>query len=605
MDQGLSRRDLWKTAGLAAVSGGAAADRRAMRSAIVRRAEHYLGQRYLDVDYYRIRRQLAYPLPVESLSIPAVPVPTIAEYPWATWMLWALEERVHSLGWAAEWTGRAEFAGAAARDLEALCRWPKYCQYRQPDLSSGHAGRLMWAASSRWKWPSASLRQSLRQACRRHVEEVLPLAAAYYGDLRSKEDLLRLPEPERKLPNIPLIGTVAAALTARVAGHPGGVELNRKVRAVMGAILDLRTKGLTEAVAYDGYILDFVADWLGMIPPGERSEILDHPNFRHYLEESYMLSAPGAAAEVAQLSDVEPREMPFHHSAQAKLAALQPDPVRAWHLGRWRQDWIRADALGVLHSQANRAAGKAPEAGALQAHYAVVLRSGWEKEDLAVVMSCTNSAMGHVQMDNGTLVLGARGRWIISDPGYQQYMRDAEREFTVGPAAHNYPLLDGRAQNRKAPRLLQLETAGAGLWRAAVELAGCYPEEAQARSVRRDVWLEGRRTVVVADRIAGGPFQKVTYHWHGHPEAAWWAKEGWILLHTPEADLWLTSPQAAVGHANIQRLAGSRGQLTLVAEADPKAPVIWWVFAVGQAAPELKPGTDGRSIEISGVRFQV
>ena len=136
--------------------------RESIEAEIRPRAEGWLGQRYLVVDYYRIRRQLAYQIPVESLSVPSVPVPTISDYPWATWMMWALEERVNSLGWAAEWTGDTEFARSAARDLEALSTWPKYCQYKQPDLSSGHAGRLLWTAFTKWRWPDAALRQKMR-----------------------------------------------------------------------------------------------------------------------------------------------------------------------------------------------------------------------------------------------------------------------------------------------------------------------------------------------------------------------------------------------------------------------------------------------------------
>jgi hypothetical protein len=127
-----SRRTFLGSAGLLGTVYRAAATpvSAAISREIRRRAEKYLGLRYLVVDYYRTRRRLAYPLPVQSLSIPAVPVPTIADYPWSIWMLWELEERVHSLGWAAEWFKNEEFARSAVRDLEALTAWPKYCQLR-------------------------------------------------------------------------------------------------------------------------------------------------------------------------------------------------------------------------------------------------------------------------------------------------------------------------------------------------------------------------------------------------------------------------------------------------------------------------------------------
>ena len=155
-----SRRAFLAAAGAAGalpLPSGAAApprNRQAIETEIRRRARHYAAQRYLVVDYYRIRRQLAFPLPVKDLSVRAVPVPSISGYPWATWMTWELEERVNALGYAAEWFRDPAFASAATADLEALAAWPAYRQYNQPDLSSGHAGRLLWTAYRKWRWLS-------------------------------------------------------------------------------------------------------------------------------------------------------------------------------------------------------------------------------------------------------------------------------------------------------------------------------------------------------------------------------------------------------------------------------------------------------------------
>lgn len=610
------RRFVQSTAGLLAAGGAAGApapvkapaaarqlSREDVEAEIRRRADHYLGQRRLVVDYYRIRRQLAYPLPVTSLSIPEMPVPGIPGYPWATWLTWELEERIDSLGWSAEWFGRQDCARAAARDLEALTAWPKYCQYPNPDLSSGHAARMLWTAYTKWRWPAEPLRKAIRAAAARHVEELVPLGDQYYGQLRTKEDFLALPEPHRKLPNIPLIGTAGAALTAQIAGHPAAAALNERLMAILGAIFELRPKGYAEAVAYDGYILDFVAPWLETLPDAQRRRILDHPSLRHYLEQAYMLAAPGALEQVAQLADVEPREMPFHYSAQARLAALQTDPVRSWYLRRWPVGWIRSGALGALRPVVAKLEGAAPPAGALNAHYANVLRTGWEKEDLAVAVSCTTSQASHLPPDNGTLVIGTRGRWIISDPGYQQYMRDAEREFTVGPTAHNYPVISGVMQDKKQPRMVTLDKAAPDLPRTAVELAACYPASAGVDSVLRTVWLSGRNGVVVADQVRSAANRKLDYHWHGHPDASWWARDGAVLVHLPDTDLWIATPQARLTDAGIVRHAGSRGQLTLGAEIFPAPPVVWWVFALGDAPPVIEPLQGGRGLRAMGREF--
>ncbi|MFV2066048.1 MAG: heparinase II/III family protein, partial [Pirellulales bacterium] len=590
---------------LAAVGRGGRLDPQAVENEIRRRADRYLARNRLIVDYYRIGRQLVYPLPVESLSLPKIQVPTINVYPWATWMTWELEERVGSLGWAGEWFGDERARRATIADLAALARWPRYAQYRGPDLSSGHAGRLMWLAHSRWRWLGEGLRGQLEQACRRHADEILPGSNNRHGKYKTKADLLASENPHHLLHNISFIGTIGAALTAHVARHPSAKLLSQRVAMIFGAILESRKTGYAEGVGYDGYLLDFVADWLLIVDEDTRGPIVEHPRFADYLDESYMLAAPGTAEAVAELSDVEPREMPFHLSAQAKLARLQPSPIRSWHLSRCRPDWLRADALAAIHPLADKLSGKTPRAGALNAHYAVVLRSGWDAKDLAVAMACSSSPMSHIQCDNGSIVIGTHGRWAITDPGYQQYVQGAERDFTLGSTAHNAPVLNGECQIRKAPQRVSLKPVSDRVRRAAVELAACYPSKLLAKSVLRTLWCADTNLVVVADQISAADIKTISYHWHGCRDAAWWSKDGWVLAQLPESSVWLTSPQAEVDDSRIRRLDGSRGQLTLVTEADTQAPVVWWVFAFDVEPPTIAMRSGGMGIEVMSHSFSV
>lgn len=567
--------------------------------AIVReRSRFHLAQRHLVVDYYRIRRKLAYPLPVPGLCLPSVPVPTIGNYPWATWMTWELEERLNALGWVAEWLGDAQARDATTQDLEALARWNKYAQYGGPDLSSAHAGRILWTAHEKWRWPSESLRKQIRAGCRRHVEEIQPGSNKRHGRYKTKDDILHSKAPHRALHNIGIIGTIGAALTAHVCGHPAAEALDRRLLALLGASLDLRAKGVVEGVAYDGYVLDFVADWLLALKEDARGAILKHPSLRSYLEESYRLAAPGAAEEVANLSDVEPKAMPFHLSAQAKLQRIRPNDLRAWHLSRCSLERFRTAGLAALKESAKALSGAAPKAGALHAHYAVVLRTGWDANDVAAAVSCSSSPMNHIQRDNGTIVIGTRGHWIVADPGYQQYMKDAEREFTIGPTAHNGPVINGCAQSAKSPRLLALEQTEKDTYRTAIDLTKCYPAKAGAASVVRTVWLSEKERVVVADRVQGKAVKEVTYHWHGHPDAAWWAEDGWALIHLDGVDVWFTSPQAKIDGTQIRRLPGSNGRLTLVSQTTPDVPVTWWAFSLSAARPSIKVSGDGQQLVV-------
>lgn len=583
----------------------AAADGPAVDAEIHRRALWHSRQRHLIVDYYRIRRTLAYPLPARSLAIPDMPVPSIPDYPWPIWMLWALEERIFSLAWSTEWKPDERLAGLARRDLAALAGFPRYCQLERPDLTSAHCGRLLWMAHRRWGWVDGALKQAIEAACARHVAEMTPLYEKHYRGIDSKASLEPVAAHAGRLHNIALIGTIGASLTASIIDHPGRARMNEIIGIIFGTILDARASGYSEGAGYDGYVLDFAADWLSTLPAAEREPFLRHPHFDDCLEQSYRLSAPGAMANIAELGDVEPREMPFHQAAQVKIARWRPTPVRGWFLRRWPVARMRADALGHLRDQVDRLAESVPVEPAADAHYAVVLRSGWEEADLAVAMSSTNSPASHIPPDNGTLVIGSAGRWILADPGYQQYMQGEERTFTLGPAAHNYPVINGIVQQVKHPKRLYLDTASKGLCRAGVDLTACYPAPLSGGRIRRHIWLAGSRWVAVADEIDVGAAATAGYHWHGDREAAWWAEGGQFLLSVDGADLWFGSPQKPLDLAAVSRLPGSRGQLTAAALFNPAPAVIWWLFSLGARAPEARIEDSGRRLAVGGQTFSI
>ncbi|MGA1197498.1 MAG: heparinase II/III domain-containing protein, partial [Candidatus Latescibacterota bacterium] len=372
--------------------------------------------------------------------------------------------------------------------------------------------------------------------------------------------------------------------------------------AVLGAILDLRQVGHSEGVGYDGYIMDFVVHWLQAMDARDRKPILDHSRFGDLLDESVALGAPGDVANVAEIGDVEPKEMPYHLAAHAKLYVLTQDARAAWLLGKCRRDWMRADALGVLHGVVDGWAVDAPKAGALDGHYTTVLRSGWEGEDCAVAMSVSNSPMGHLQKDTGTLLIGSRGKWLIDDPGYQQYMKKTEREFTLGVGAHNAPVINGQAQvNKLSARHVRRDTLAGDVCRMDVDLTACYANDLALDVVKRTVWLRGNDLVVVADYLVGQQIDRLNYYWHGHPDAAWWVADGWAQVYFPDVTLWVSSPQAKLSDAQVDRLPGSRGQLTLCAEVDWNASVIWWVFQIGEKAPSVVASGDG--LDVNGQSF--
>lgn len=436
------------------------ADMLRIETELRRRAAHYLQQKYLIVDYYRIRRRLAYPLPVKNMHIPQVPIPGIANYPWATWMTWELEERINSLGWAAQLFDNSGAREAVCIDLLNLAGWPQYQQYPTPDLSLGHAARILANAFRQWKWLSAEVRDAMKNALRRIVECSGPLVENRLHEYRDYQEILQSPSVINLVANIPLIGAMGVALAANAIDDPRKSTFSHYLKISLQAMFALRENGFSEGVAYDGYVLDFVLDWLAFLPDADKSTFIDHPQFARYLDESLWLGAPGDVAHVAEVGDVEAQEMPFHISAQAKAFAAQPLPERAWYLTHCRLGMLRADALAALHISAGEISQlqQEPQPQAKDAHNMIVLRDGWIQDSVAVAMANSNSPMGHVHCDNGAVTIGTCGKWIIQTPGYQQYLPNSEREFTLGISSRNTPTINGQTQTRKSAKLISVMT---------------------------------------------------------------------------------------------------------------------------------------------------
>lgn len=572
------------------------------RSILEQRADRMARQDHLLVDFYRIYRKLAYPLPVTSIAPHEIQVEGIARYPWEIWMIWKLEDRVHSLAWSGQWSNNEVHRSLVERDLLALARWPGYNVWEEPHLSVGHIGRLMAVALDEWSWLSEETRSALIDACRRLVSAHASWFKESRAHLQDFRHILDHPDRRSLIHNIPVIATIGLAMAAGLSEHPLQAQLDEHVEAVILAELELRSEGVSEAISYDGYILDFVVDWLAHSRREPGRNILKHPELKRLMNQPVILATPGKIETFAPLNDVEPIEMPYHAAVHAKLLDDLEDRTFSWFLERYPKELLPADSLAALATAESWPAEEEPRAGAFRGLYAHVLRTGWSPEDLAVVISASESSSGHIQRDNGSLVIGKEGRWVVDDPGYQQYLAGEEREFTIGATAHNFPVINGEAQMKRQLGDQLCRQIEGGLLESRIDLSEGYPEELGLEQLIRQVWVLNDDYVVVADQIRSSrPLETIQYNWHAHAETGVWVDpRGRGLIYTPQTRLWLESPEHPLSGEDVKRLPGSRGQMTFqsIFEADQEN-VVWWIFSFDEPARfQLSP--DQQSLVIKG-----
>lgn len=569
------------------------------------RAQKNKKNKKLFVDFYRIRRKLAFDIPFASLGKgDFLKIRNFqSSYPYEIWVLWALEDRVFSF---LDFEDCIDFL---ERDIDALISLPDYRYSSRLDLKFSHIVRILNAVLTSCSYISKDFRSRLIVGLERAVSIGLPVYEVEYQFIESPENILRQSNRDRYLHNIAVIGTVVLALAATAVKHPSSSDLNSKVNILFKAVLDSRQDGHTEGVSYDGYVLDFFLDWLKEQPSIVQSDFLNHPELYRICYQAISLSAPGDIMNTAPIGDVEPFHMSFVWSAIAKLQRFQPHPALAWALSLCDCKQLRTDALRVLAYTKTMEGNTKTLLNDDRTNYVVMLRSGYEVDALAVAVGLNRSSMGHIQRDNGSLVLGLSKRWWIDDPGYQQYAESSEREFTVGYTAHNSPVINGVGQSfKKGKQILQcLPNSSLQVKFVILDLTDCYPPEARALRVWRAIWLVRDQHVVVCDFVQSDAPLRLGWYWHGHPSLFWGMSPGGMSLQSEESpsdQLHVMSPQMALGLRDLQRLPGSRGQQTVCPSVlAPENIAVWWVFSRKSQPPVFSINQD--SFEIDGTRVSL
>jgi len=191
--------------------------------------------------------------------------------------------------------------------------------------------------------------------------------------------------------------------------------------------------------------------------------------------------------------------------------------------------------------------------------------------------------MNHLHCDAGHLVVAVGGHWMITDPGYQQYLQTSEREFTLGSTAHNAPVINGCAATTK-PAKREIEHRGK---ETHLDLTTTYPVEAGVESIRRSFRIEGSR-ITVRDQIMAEALHTLDYSWHAHPEAFVGVEDGQGVIVLENQELVIRCEAWPLVPAEISRLRGSRGLLTfrktITFPPGTRTAEVEWEFMVGSEA---------------------
>ena len=530
-----------------------------------RRAEWEKSRQELNVYYYRIGYTLAFPLPLTCRPDPKGFPPGIREiqYPWLTWLSWELDERWRILLAAWKFLQDDQARGLLEKELGSLA-WENYRgDGNVVGLPTGHlSGVFATALSQADIWTDDHRAALVRTSFQLLDEDIAPWFEKTWADHK--------PITSPRLHNYVLILFRAAQL-ARVVNHPLAERLDQRAEDVFRAWCEARKAPPyhSEGIAYDGFLLDSVTEWLEGLPPQKKAELLEvsREPLTAFCRHAVALTLPGRVDLQAPLGDVEP-EMTFWATVLARVGVWYQVAEAGWLLQRFPLSRLRSAGLVELlrHQRFFEQPFPEPAAGPAEQLASVSLRTGWNREDVLVAISLPRCQMGHLHTDAGQVVVGWAGRFWITDPGYQQYRPGEERNYTIGPQAHNLPVVGGISATRRGGKLLEL-TAQSGLQRAVVDITDAYEKLPPGTQIHREVTLrqEGGGTMItVQDSFVGLPTgTEVEYHWLGGHHLAWYFAGDQARLSDGNRSLWIAFSGGPIQASQLDRHPGSRGPLTL------------------------------------------
>lgn len=209
-----------------------------------------------------------------------------------------------------------------------------------------------------------------------------------------------------------------------------------------------RESGETEGLLYDNVAARhawMAADLYRRIS-GDDS-LIQHPYLREELPERFFrLLAPGEESSFPNLSDS------FYKLDIAYLMAMTAThydhPAALWYLHKHAAThhasllYLRKDTSQTSPSELY---GKSASAVFRSIGWAA-LRSGWGDEDHLLCFTSSCSAKDHNHKDQNNLVINVGGEWLLTNPGYQDYVPGPKADYTTGTVGHNSLLVNGQGQ---------------------------------------------------------------------------------------------------------------------------------------------------------------
>ncbi|OCA83226.1 hypothetical protein A8F94_19150 [Bacillus sp. FJAT-27225] len=402
-------------------------------------ADEYAGEQNFSVNYPVCNVLLDIPLPLIQLE-PIGDPPGYIDFPFWTMYSRAIEERIKVLSFAYGMTGETRFFSKIKEYLLALSRFDHWFEFKhrgaEGNLSIAH---LTIGMAIGYDAIFYSLKDEEKGIIKRAIFEkgLRPLEIDFMNN--DSHNIIASKRVAMMIGSLAILDTtnndelepflensyayINSYLNNRLSDPEieGLLYLNVAARHILMAADVLKRSTGNEGLIKHEYFRFLPDLFIYMLGTGDKPSFVNFSDSFYHLDIFYLMSV------LASNTGNGVSSWYIHHYFEPKFDILLdlkkvPVPMRP-------EDFYHGCVSKVF-----------PLVGW------AAFRSGWSEEDHLLAFSSSQSAKDHNHFDQNNFVLHAGGEWLITNPGYQDYVEGPRREFTLGTVGHNSMLIDGRGQ---------------------------------------------------------------------------------------------------------------------------------------------------------------
>lgn len=468
--------------------------------------EQYVIETVFTVSYPSINMELKITVPLKELE-PVGDPPGYIDFPFWTMYSRAIEERIKILSFAYGMTGEKRFANKVKEYIMSLSTFSSWYEFphlgAEGNLSNAHFTLGMAIGYD-------SIFHLLSESEIRLVKEAILTKGLlpFTIDFNNQDSHNIIASKQVAM----LIGSLA------VIDHDCKEAVEPFLKNSYEYILnylnnrmkDPEIEGLLYLNAAAGHIL-MAADILQRATGND--DFMNHEYF-NFLPNlfMYMIGTGGKSSFVNFSDSFYELDISYLFSV---LASNHQNPVLSWYIHEFTDKKLNSllylksipDPVDPDSFYKNEKSRVFPSIGW------AALRSGWEREGHLLAFVSSPSAKDHNHFDQNNFVLHVAGEWLMTNPGYQDYVEGPRREFTLGTVGHNSMLVDGLGQSLRGNSCFLDWYSSKNYSFVTGDASGAYDGRV-SQWRRKMVHIDNRFFVVVDEVVKGKAESKLSFLYH-------------------------------------------------------------------------------------------